>query len=96
MMVLVLRPLEGILNDNDLKILLKTLKNFGSKFTYRKDKNNKKVIYEANISLFDCFSGTINGKDNYSYNRFYNAHAIMLSFEGFTSFLYSFFIWNKK
>ena len=39
-----LRPLEGILNDNDLKILLKTLHNFGSKFTYRKDKNNKKVV----------------------------------------------------
>ena len=61
---------------------MKTLKKFGSKFTYRNTKNNKKVIYEANISLFDCFSGTIKGKDNYAYKRFYNAHAIMLSFEG--------------
>jgi sucrose phosphorylase len=77
-----IRPLEGILKEADLKILLKTLKKFGSKFTYRNAKNNKKVIYEANISLFDCFSGTIKGKDNYAYKRFYNAHAIMLSFEG--------------
>ena len=81
-----LRPLEGILNDNDLRILLKTLNNFGSKFTYRKDKNNKKVVYEANISLYDALSGTINGKDNYSYNRFYCAHAIMLSYEGLPAF----------
>ena len=77
-----IRPLEGILRDSDLKILLKTLKKFGSKFTYRNAKNNKKVVYEANISLFDCFSGTVKGKDDYAYKRFYNAHAIMLSFEG--------------
>ncbi|MEC8100580.1 MAG: alpha-amylase family glycosyl hydrolase [Pseudomonadota bacterium] len=81
-----LRPLEGILDNNDLKILLKALKNFGSKFTYRKDRNNKKVIYEANISLFDALSGTVNGKDYYSYDRFYCAHAIMLSFEGLPAF----------
>ena len=81
-----LRPLEGILNNNDLNILLKTLKKFGSKFTYRKDENNKKVIYEANISLFDSLAGTVNGKDNYAYNRFYSAHAIMLSYEGLPAF----------
>ena len=81
-----LRPLEGILKNKDLIILLDTLKNFGSKFTFRKIKNNKKVIYEANISLFDCFLGTINGKDNFAYDRFYSAHAIMLSFEGLPAF----------
>ena len=31
-----MRPLEGIITKNDLNILLKTLKNYGSKFTYRK------------------------------------------------------------
>ena len=66
-----MRPLEGIITKNDLNILLKTLKNYGSKFTYRKDKNNKKVIYEANISLFDCFKGTI--KRIVMPMRFYNA-----------------------
>ena len=81
-----MRPLEGIITKNDLNILLKTLKNYGSKFTYRKDKNNKKVIYEANISLFDCFKGTVKGKDHYTYERFYNAHAIMLGFEGIPGF----------
>ena len=81
-----LRPLEGILKNDDIKILIKTLKQFGSKFTYRKNKNNKKVIYEANISLFDALSGTVKGRDNYSYHRFYCAHAIMLSFEGLPAF----------
>ena len=73
-------------SDKDLKILLDTLKSFGSKFTFRKIKDNKKLIYEANISLFDCFLGTINGKDNFAYDRFYSAHAIMLSFEGLPAF----------
>ena len=81
-----LRPLEGIIKNNDIKILLNTLKRYGSKFTYRRDKNNKRVIYEANISLFDALSGTIKGKDSYSYHRFYCAHAIMLSFEGIPAF----------
>ena len=40
------------------------------------------VAYEANISLFDALSGTIEGKDNFSYERFFCAHAMMLSFEG--------------
>ena len=81
-----LRPLEGILKNKDLQTLLKTLKDLGSKFTFRKDKNNKQVIYEANISLYDAFAGTINGKDNYSYHRYYCAHAIMLSYEGLPAF----------
>ncbi|MAH89035.1 MAG: alpha-amylase [Pelagibacterales bacterium] len=81
-----IRPLEGIIKSEDIDILLNALKKFGSKFTYRKDKNNKKTIYEANISLFDAFSGTIKGKDNYSYHRFYCAHAMMLSFEGIPGF----------
>ena len=81
-----LRPLEGIIKNKDINILLNTLKRYGSKFTYRRDKNNKRVIYEANISLFDALSGTIKGKDNYSYHRFYCAHAIMLSFEGIPAF----------
>ena len=36
--------------------------------------------------MFDCFSGTIKGKDNYANKRFYSAHAIMLSFEGLPGF----------
>ncbi len=77
-----IRPLEGIINKSDLSKLLETLKAFGSKFTYRKQKNNNLSVYEANISLMDAMSGTIYGKDNLNYKRFFCAHAIMLSFEG--------------
>ncbi len=76
-----LRPLEGILNRKDLEIFLNTLKKFGSKFTYRKHKNQS-VVYEANISLIDSLSGTVKGRDNFALKRFICAHAIMLSYEG--------------
>ena len=76
-----LRPLEGMLKDKELNKLVDTLKSFGSKFTYRKQ-NKKSLIYEANISLINALSGTINGKDQYLLNRYLTAHAILLSFEG--------------
>ena len=76
-----IRPLEGILSTNDIQILLNTLRKFGSKFTYRK-LNNKKVAYEANITLIDALSGTIKGKDKLAVHRFLCAHALLLSYEG--------------
>ncbi len=76
-----IRPLEGILNNKDLKSFLNSLKMFGSKFTYRKQ-NNKSLIYEANISLADALSGTLKGKDSFFLSRYLCAHAILLCFEG--------------
>ncbi len=81
-----LRPLEGIISKNNIRKLIAPLKSFGAKFTYRKDKDNQLSVYEANISLIDAMSGTINGKDNFTYDRFFCAHAIMLCFEGIPSF----------
>jgi sucrose phosphorylase len=81
-----LRPLEGIISKNNIKKLIAPLKIFGAKLTYRKDKDNQLSVYEANISLIDAMAGTINGKDNFTYDRFFCAHAIMLCFEGIPSF----------
>ncbi len=76
-----LRPLEGMINDKDLRRLTDCLRAFGSKFTYRRQ-NKKSLIYEANISLIDALSGTVNGKDKLYLERYIAAHAILLSFEG--------------
>ena len=77
-----MRPTEGILSKKILNNFLLRLKKNGSKFSYRKVQNKKKV-YEANITVFDALK-----KSDYDPNgeffleRFISAHAIMVSFEG--------------
>ena len=77
-----MRPTEGILSKKILNNFLLRLKKNGSKFSYRKVQNRKKV-YEANITVFDALK-----KSDYDPNgefyleRFISAHAIMVSFEG--------------
>ena len=78
-----MRPLEGIINNPSIKKLLLRLKKNGSKFSYRKVNNNKKKIYESNITVFDALK--VSDKDKkglYNFQRYIAAHAIMFSFEG--------------
>ena len=78
-----MRPLEGIINNRSIKKLLLRLKKNGSKFSYRKVNNNKKKVYEANITVFDALK--ISDKDKkglFNFQRYIAAHAIMFSFEG--------------
>ena len=72
-----LRPLEGLISDSDYKNLIKKLKLKKSLFTTRK-KDNKNLIYEANITFFDA----LKENDKYDVDRFISAHAIVLSIEG--------------
>ena len=78
-----MRPLEGIINNQSIKKLLLRLKKNGSKFSYRKVNNNKKRVYESNITVFDALK--VSDKDKkglYNFQRYIAAHAIMFSFEG--------------
>ena len=78
-----MRPLEGIINNQSIKKLLLRLKKNGSKFSYRKLNNNKKKVYESNITVFDALK--VSDKDKkglYNFQRYIAAHAIMFSFEG--------------
>ena len=78
-----MRPLEGVINNQSIKKLLLRLKKNGSKFSYRKVNNNKKKVYEANITVFDALK--VSDKDKkglYNFQRYIAAHAIMFSFEG--------------
>ena len=72
-----LRPLEGLISDSDYKNLIKKLKLKKSLFTTRK-KDNKNLIYEANITFYDA----LKENDKYDVDRFISAHAIVLSIEG--------------
>ena len=77
-----LRPVEGILSENETGQLINTMVNFGGRVSWRALENGQNKAYEINISLYDALSGTIRGQDGLQLQRFICAHAIMLAIEG--------------
>lgn len=77
-----LRPAEGLLNDEELDTLTKTVEDFGGKVSWRTTDDGGQKAYELNISLYDALQGTVNGKDTWNFERFICAHAIMFGLEG--------------
>ncbi len=77
-----LRPVEGLLSDEETNALVKTIEGFGGKISCRTSEDGTQKPYEMNISLFDAMQGTTEGKDEFNMVRFVCAHAIMFALEG--------------
>ena len=78
-----MRPIEGLINNVQLKKLFARLKKNGGEFSFRKIQGKGKKVYEANITLFNAFEKSdFDKKGKYFLERFISAHAIMLAFEG--------------
>lgn len=78
-----LRPVEGLLDDQEVDRLIATMRAFGGRVSTRKAENGEDKPYEINISLLDAMQGTISGGlDTWQVQRFVCAHAIMLALEG--------------
>jgi sucrose phosphorylase len=77
-----LRPAEGLLNESELDKLVQTVESFGGKISWRTADNGEQKAYEMNISLYDAMQGTVDGKDEWNFERFVCAHAIMFALEG--------------
>ncbi|WP_346836969.1 alpha-amylase family glycosyl hydrolase [Microbulbifer sp. SAOS-129_SWC] len=81
-----LRPVEGLLSDEEQEALVQTMENFGGKISWRALDDDNKKPYEINIALFDALKGTTAGEDHWQLERFVCAHAIMLALEGIPAF----------
>jgi sucrose phosphorylase len=82
-----LRPVEGVLTDQQLDQMVSQLESNGSLFSWRKISQNEQKIYEANITLFDSLRQTPsdpNGK--FKIERYLAANCIILGFEGVPAF----------
>jgi sucrose phosphorylase len=81
-----LRPVEGILDDDETQVFVDILQSFGGCISWRALENEAgeaiQKPYEVNISLFDALQGTLKGKDEFGIARFVCAHAVMLGLEG--------------
>ncbi len=81
-----LRPVEGILSDDEVRELASLMQSFGGDVSWRALADGQNQPYELNISLIDAFKGTFDGVDEYQLQRFICAHAIMLALEGMPAF----------
>ncbi|TLU67142.1 alpha-amylase [Thalassotalea litorea] len=77
-----LRPVEGMLSEEETDLLINTMVSFGGRVSWRALKGGRNQPYEINISLFDAMSGTVDGLDGLQKQRFICAHTIMLGIEG--------------
>lgn len=77
-----LRPAEGLLNEEEISSLVNTIEGFGGKTSWRTAANGERHPYEMNISLYDAMQGTVDGKDQWNFERYICAHTIMLALEG--------------
>jgi len=87
-----LRPVEGILSDEETNMLIGAMQRFGGHVSWRALDNGERKPYEINISLFDALQGMLDGAaDPWQIPRFLCAHAVMLALEGIPAiYLHSF------
>lgn len=82
-----LRPLEGLISDDNVQHLIAAMERAGGQVSWRSLNDGGTRPYEINISLFDAMKCTINqSEDGYQEQRFICAHNIMLSIEGVPAF----------
>src|SRR5690606_14633991 len=82
-----LRPLEGLLSDEEVSRLIALMEHNGGMVSWRATPGGETRPYEINISLYDALKGTVaNPRDGQEERRFLCAHAIMLSLEGVPAF----------
>jgi sucrose phosphorylase len=82
-----LRPLEGLIEEEELGHLMGLMENNGGRVSWRTLESGEAKPYEINISLFDALKGTMdNPDDGMQEARFICIHAIMLAVEGVPAF----------
>ena len=81
------RPLEGIMPDEEKLPMIEKLKEFGARVTTRQ-LGDKHVPYEINVTYFDALKGTEDGEDQFQVRRFLMSQTIMLSLQGVPAFYF--------
>ena len=80
------RPLEGLLPENEKTSLVAKMQEFGGLVNYKTNTDGSKSPYELNITYFDALKGNKHGIDNFQVERFLASQIIMMSFKGMPAF----------
>jgi len=82
-----LRPVEGILDENEKELLIKTVIENGGRISYKTNKDGSASPYELNISYMDGMTNSSKPKEE-RFRRFIAAQAVMLSMKGIPGIYY--------
>ena len=80
------RPLEGLLPQNELDELIEGMKASGGKISTRRKSDGTDSPYEMNITYLDAMKRTKNGEDEYQVARFLASQTIMMEMKGMPAF----------
>ncbi len=80
------RPLEGLLPEEEKQILLHDMKTYGGYISTKTNSDGSESAYEINITYFDAMQGTQQGVDQYQVARFLCSQTIMLQLKGIPAF----------
>jgi sucrose phosphorylase len=80
------RPAEGLIPHNELKSLVKRMKDFGGYVSTKSNPDGSESPYEINISWFDAMKGTPHGIDGLQTERFLCSQTIMMEMKGIPAF----------
>lgn len=80
------RPLEGLVPQNDLITLVEGMKGFGGKVNTKRNPDGSDSPYELNITYFDAMQGTLKGTDDLQAERFICSQTIMMGMQGVPAF----------
>mgnify|MGYP000002913333 CR=1 FL=1 len=81
------RPLEGIIPEDETLAMIEKLKTYGARVTTRQ-LGGRQVPYEINVTYFDALKGTKDGPDEHQVARFLQSQTIMLSLQGVPAFYF--------
>jgi sucrose phosphorylase len=81
-----LRPVDGLLSQYDIDLMLNTIELFGGRVTTRTARQGHEKPYEMNVTYFDALKGTIQGEDRLQVERFIASQSVMMSMQGIPAF----------
>lgn len=81
-----LRPVEGLLPQDDIDAMIDTVKAHGGRVSMRQGNDGKMHPYEMNVSLFEALKGTVHGLDDHNIQRFLCSQTIAMALEGVPAF----------
>ncbi len=77
-----LRPLEGLLPEDEVSELIDALHEYGGFVSMKSNADGIDTPYEINITLFDALKGTHQGSDQWQVPRFLCSQTAMISLQG--------------
>ncbi len=90
-----LRPVEGLLPQEEVDKMIEAVQSFGGRLTMRAYQD-RQVPYEMNTTLFCALKGTIDGADDLQVPRFIASQTIMMSLEGIPAFYVQSFLASEN